>query len=443
MIKEYTFPNGLQLVYSNRPYGNISAINIFVRVGSNYESYSLRGGSHFLEHLMFKGTPRLGSAKAISTVFDEIGAYLNAYTDKHLTCYVAKCESTYTGRCIETFADMLRNSVMEPIEFEREKNVVVEEIIRAKDDPANHISDKILELVFKGSALALSVGSTEESILKYSRNDILDYYQTFYKPSNMVISICTSLDFKEIQKIVSKSYMGTWITAPFQIPSKYKVNSKLDKQKEPLVESIDRDIEQTHIAIGFRTVNQYNSDRYILELVKYILVGNMSSRLFINLREKNGLTYNVGIDNMHYETTGCFNIITSVDRDKLLEYTDVSGNKKPGAIPVIIDTLADLIKNGPGEKELDKIKGFLRGSLTLESEDSQSISDYNGRQVLLDYPKFIPMESLCTIFEQIQKRDIEKVLRKYFCKENISIYLIGKKSTIDIDEIVKIAKTIS
>jgi len=435
MIREYIFPNGLKLVYSHRPYGNLSAINIFVRVGSNYESYSLQGGSHFLEHMMFKGTPRLSSAKAISTVFDEIGAYLNAYTDKNLTCYVAKCESTYTNRCIETFADMLRNSVMDPIEFEREKNVVVEEIIRARDDQANYISDKILELVFKGSSMALPVGSTEEFILKYNRNDVLDYYQTFYKPSNMVISICTSLTFKEVQHIVSKSYLGTWVTMPFQIPKKYTVNTRLDRQVGPLIETIDRDIEQIHIAIGFRTVNQYSNDRYILELIKYILVGNMSSRLFINLREKNGLTYNVGIDNMHYETTGCFNIITSVDRDRLLDYKDTSGNGKPGAIPVLLDTLKELVEKGTNSTELDKIKGFLKGSLSLELEDSQSISDYNGRQVLLDYPEFVPMESLYTIFKSIEKRDIEKVLRKVFCKKNLSLFLIGKKSYIDLDRI--------
>jgi predicted Zn-dependent peptidase len=435
MIREYTFPNGLKLVYSHRPYGNLSAINIFVRVGSNYESYSLQGGSHFLEHMMFKGTHRLGSAKAISTVFDEIGAYLNAYTDKNLTCYVAKCESTYTSRCIETFADMLRNSVMDPIEFELEKNVVVEEIIRTKDNQANYISDKILELVFKGSALALPVGSTEEFILKYNRNDVLDYYHTFYKPSNMVISICTSLTFKEVQQIVSKSYFGTWITIPFQIPKKYTVNTRLDKQVKPLVETIDRDIEQIHIALGFRTVNQYSNDRYILELIKYILVGNMSSRLFINLREKNGLTYNVGIDNMHYETTGCFNIITSVDRDRLLDYKDISGNSKPGAIPVLLDTLKQLVEKGTKSNELEKIKGFLKGSLSLELEDSQSISDYNGRQVLLDYPEFVPLETLYTIFKSIEKRDIEKVLRKVFCKKNMSLFLIGKKSYIDLDKI--------
>jgi predicted Zn-dependent peptidase len=324
---------------------------------------------------------------------------------------------------------------MDPIEFEREKNVVVEEIIRARDDQANYISDKILELVFKGSALALPVGSTEEFILKYNRNDVLDYYHTFYKPSNMVISICTSLTFKEVQQIVSKSYFGTWITIPFQIPKKYTVNTRLDKQVKPLVETIDRDIEQIHIALGFRTVNQYSNDRYILELIKYILVGNMSSRLFINLREKNGLTYNVGIDNMHYETTGCFNIITSVDRDRLLDYKDISGNSKPGAIPVLLDTLKQLVEKGTKSNELEKIKGFLKGSLSLELEDSQSISDYNGRQVLLDYPEFVPLETLYTIFKSIEKRDIEKVLRKVFCKKNMSLFLIGKKSYIDLDKI--------
>jgi len=164
----------------------------------------------------------------------------------------------------------------------------------------------------------------------------------------------------------------------------------------------------------------------------------MSSRLFINLREKNGLTYNVGIDNMHYETTGCFNIITSVDRDRLLDYKDTSGNSKPGAIPVLLDTLKELVEKGTNKEELDKIKGFLKGSLSLELEDSQSISDYNGRQVLLDYPEFIPMESLYSIFKSIEKRDIEKVLRKVFCKKNLSLFLIGKKSYMDLERINKL-----
>ena len=163
----------------------------------------------------------------------------------------------------------------------------------------------------------------------------------------------------------------------------------------------------------------------------------MSSRLFINLREKNGITYNVGIDNMEYEFSGCFNIITSVDRDKLIEYRDANGNTKSGAIPIIVETLLDLVKNGPTHEELEKIQGFLKGNLTLDAEDSQTISDYNGRQLLLEYPEFIPMEDLYTLFSSITKRDIEKVLKRFFHKNNLSIYLIGKQSSIEKTKVLE------
>ncbi len=422
-VIEYTFPNGLKLVYDNKPNTYISAINIFVRVGSNNETENVRGISHFIEHMLFKGTSNISSAKEVSMKFDEIGAYINAYTDKSVTCYTVKCDSTYICRCIHTLSDMLMNSIIDTNEMEKEKHVVLEEVNRAKDDTDYYINDQVYKCLYKGSSLAYPTGGDEVNILAYTREQVIDYINTFYIPSNMVISICSNISIKEVKNCIEKSYLMT--NKKHKIDNtKYIVNTNLYKQTEIRLDIIQRDIEQTHIALGFRTTNQYDNDKYVLDLLYTILSGNMSSRLFVNLREKNGLTYNVDIDNELFEFSGGFTIITSLDKNKL-----VKNGLKKGAIPIIIDTLNTLIEEGVSAIELEKNKGFIKGSITLENENSSSISDYNGRMVLFDYPVFIEIQDLYKIYNNITIDDINRVIQKYFRKEFLCVYLIG-----DIDD---------
>lgn len=421
-IKE--FPNGFQCIHHERADSDITAINLFVRVGSNYETKDLNGVSHFIEHMVFKGTKSFSDAKEIAQIFDEIGAYFNAYTTENVTCYVVKCSSIYIEKILNVLDEMLLHSLFRKIDFEREKNVVVEEIDRSKDNTASYIMEKIYELIFENSGLANPTGGEKKLILNYDYDDTMDYFRNFYKPSNMVISICSGLKSQKIFKMLEKLDLTT-IDNKFD-NVKYLVDESVKPQNNIKIKIIDRELEQTHLTIGFKTTDMYNDDRYVLEVIKNILSGNMSSRLFINLREKNGLTYSISINNSEYEYSGCFVIQTSVNKDKIITNDDPDAETDKGAIPVIIDTLNELIENGLMSDELKKTKGFIRGSLILENEDSTNVADYNGRLLTFKYPKIISIDEIYEIFDKITEKDIERVLKTYFRRECMSCYMIGR-----------------
>ena len=459
-IIKHKFDNGLRLVYQERKETDISSISIFVNVGSVYETNELNGVSHFIEHMMFKGTPKLKSSKEISKIFDSIGAYFNAYTDKNVTCYIVKTSSDYLEKSLNTLSDMLLNSIMDKIEFEKEKKVVVEEINKAKDNTESIINDLIFNLIFKGLNLAKPVGGKDDEILNYDYNKTIEYVNYFYRPENMVISVCSNISFKKICNIVNSLEVAKKKGAQYSKlllknnHKKFTNNNKLLKQKLIRLSFINRDLEQTHIAFGFRTCNIYNPDVYYLDILKIILAGNMSSRLFIELREKNGLTYNVSIDNSEYIKSGLFCILTSVDKHKLIKYyhdnVDMNYNlkknimrggkklkHKKGALPLIINSINKLLKDGITQEELDKAKGFIKGTYSLEVEDALNITDYNGKSIILDKKKLISINELYRLkYKNITVSQINKVIKKYFKVNNLSVIFIGK----DINKLENISE---
>ena len=435
-ITEYTFDNGLKLVYQRRKSSNISAISLFCRVGSNYEPEGLRGVSHFIEHMLFKGTTNIPNAKDIARIFDVIGAYFNAYTDKNKTCYVVKGTTGHLEKIIHTLSDMLTNSLFDKTEFEREKKVVVEEINRAKDNAAAYTNEEIYRLLFKGSSLSLPIGALPEDILAYDRDRTLDFFENFYKPSNMVISICTNEKISNVIEYINKSYLITKEFTPFE--NRYSDLTTLSTQNNIRIATSTRsELEQTHIALGFRTCNIYSPDSYVLDILKVVLAGNMSSRLFTHLREKNGLVYNVSVDNSEYENSGMFTILTSVDKTKLISYLE-NDSQKNGAIPIIIDTLNNIVEDGITEDELEKAKGFLEGAFTLEHEDSVNISDYNGNIVCLDKQYLIPIKQLHRVrYNPITLEDVNETAKKYFKHSLLSVFLLGS----NVSEMTELLKT--
>ena len=435
-ITEYTFDNGLKLVYQRRKSSNISAISLFCRVGSNYEPADLRGVSHFIEHMLFKGTTNIHNAKDIAKIFDVIGAYFNAYTDKNKTCYVVKGTTSHLEKIIHTLSDMLTNSLFDKTEFEREKKVVVEEINRAKDNAAAYTNEEVYRLLFKGSSLSLPIGALPEDILAYDRDRTLDFFENFYKPSNMVISICTNEKISNVIEYINKSYLITKDFKPFE--NRYPDLTTLSTQNSIRIATSTRsELEQTHIALGFRTCNIYSTDSYVLDILKVVLAGNMSSRLFTHLREKNGLVYNVSVDNSEYENSGMFTILTSVDKAKLISYVE-NDTQKNGAIPIIIDTLNKIVEDGITKDELEKAKGFLEGAFTLEHEDSVNISDYNGNIVCLDKQYLIPIKQLHRVrYHPITLEDVNKTAKKYFTHNLLSVFILGS----NVSEMTELLKT--
>ena len=425
-INNHVFSNGLKLVYQQKKGANISGINIFVNVGSQNETRELNGISHLIEHMVFKGTEKLPKAKDISKIFDQIGAYFNAYTYIDHTCYVVKCDSDYTKKCVCTLCDMLLNSLFRKDEFEKEKNVIVDEIIRSQDNTEGYVNEKIYSVLFKGSNLGNPIGGIPEIITKYDYAKSKEYFKYFYRPRNIVISICSNKEFSEIIDIIENCDLALFNDNISKV-NKYLPNYNEITNNGRKTGNIVRKLEQTYMALGFKTVGRYHQDFYTLNLLKYILTGNMSSIFFINLREKNGLTYNISVDHSAFEKTGAFTILTSVDDDKLIKYTD-KGIQKTGALPIIFKILRKLSNECISQEQLDIAKGFMKGSTSLESEDALNVCAYNGRNVLfnLDDKNYTLYENFDIRYKNISLEDINNIIKKYLTFEKLHSFYIGK-----------------
>jgi predicted Zn-dependent peptidase len=419
IIKQYNYDNGLRVVYQKNNL-HISAISIMVGVGSNYENYnSTNGMSHYLEHMLFKGTKKYKNSKEISMIFDSYGCYINAYTDKENTSYVIKCDTQYLEKCFKVLGDIVLNTIFKKSEFEKEKHVVIEELKRVNDNTAVYIIDECYKLLYSDNTLGLSTGGDENQILNFKIKKLNEFYKQFYNPNNIVISVCSDLDFKEIIKMIDKIDLANKKNNYDCIP-KLISNNIVNNNDNYKLNLIDRDLEQTHISIGFKTCDIKSEDKYVLDIINAILTGSMSSLLFLNLREKYGLTYNTSIEQSEYIQGGVFIIYTSVDKSRV-----VKSDKGPGAITIIINTLNCIKEKGISLAELKKIKGFLKGSLTLEYEDCLNLSDYNGRQIISNQ-QIISLEKLSDIYDKITLKQINTIIDKYFKKELMSVVLIGK-----------------
>ena len=420
-IENVEYRNGFKLVYQKNKFSETTTINIFVKVGSINEPSHLRGFSHFLEHMVFKGNDKYKTHNEISEHFDSIGAYFNAYTTYDHTCYIVKSNSDYFEKNIDILSHMLLKSIFKKDEFHREKTVVVDEINRIRDNNEEYVNEKIYEILFNGSSYQNSIGGDEHQIMKYNILSGKKYYKEFYQPHNMVLSICSNLDMDQILSILENNLLV--ITKSNKISmSKNVPRYKIDKYIGRRIGILKRpNLEQTYIALGFKVCGKNDKDYYALNLLRIILAGNMSSILFINLREKEGITYSIHIDTSFFKEFGCFVILTGVDNSKFI------GTNDNGALDVIIKSL-NFVKSGQlTQNNLDIAKGYLKGTLSLTNDDTLNVTSYNGLNNLFDLKdKTVNCRNLFTKrYESITLSDINRIIKKYISKKTMSSYYIG------------------
>ena len=427
--------NGINIIYIPINDNDITCISVFCKVGSINENKITKGGSHYLEHMLFKGTNKRPTSKHISTELDEVGAYFNAYTDKNLTSYVIKTPSHNAENSIKILADMLLNSKIDEDELNNEKQVVIEEINQGKDDPSRKVIEYAYEIIFKNNPLSYSIGSEPENILNLNRQNLYDYYKKYYVSNNITISIVSNKPYKEIIKYIKNSDFNNF-KSNFNILHNHV---PLPIQDKPRYFVENRNLEQIHLVIGFPTESMYSEDRFTLDLIKIILGGNMSSRFFIALRENNGISYNISMELSFYETCGAIFIQTSFNKDSLfiknesqynsdseLENIFRNGKFSPGALPIILENLKKIKKNPVSEDELKKAKGYIKGSLVLGLEDKHAISDYYGRQVIFNHLPIHNFKYLIGKYNQITPEKIMEISKKYFNFNKANYTVIGE-----------------
>ena len=315
-MKNRTFENGFRLVYKKSFHGsNAASIQVICDVGSIHEAADSRGSAHFIEHMCFKGTQIHPSTFEISTIIDKTGSNINAFTEKRYTKYYIDTNTESVAEYIHLLSDMLLNSVFDKKEYDKEKDVVREEMIKDADDAEIVVLENADGVIFAGSPFEHPVDELKyhvgKNVLQYDK--IVKMYRDFYVPNRMILSVCSANSFESICAAVSRSFFVKGMVVA--CPSSPIVS--LARQADIVYKVVKMPINPAHICVGFRTCSVYDKDRYVLKLLRRILSGSLSSRLFMILREENGLTYSSYTSGDYYEHLGSFLFYAQCDPEKI------------------------------------------------------------------------------------------------------------------------------
>lgn len=418
MLQKETLINGIRIVTEEIPYVNSVSIGIWIKAGSRYENLENNGISHFIEHILFKGTKNR-SAKDIANSIDKIGGQLNAFTSKECTCFYAKVLDTHFDTALDILSDMFFNSNFDCGEIDKERGVVLEEINMYEDTPEDLVHDLFSQTVWSGNPLGMSILGTEESLGNLNREKIIQYFNENYCPKNIVISVVGN--FKQ-NDIVNK------IKAYFEnVEQKDKTDAQIEiPHFEPEYILKSKSTEQVHLCMGFNGVDVKSKAFYPLLILNNVFGGAMSSRLFQKIREDRGLAYSVFSYPSSFEDCGLFSIYAGSKPDNLKSVTEL-----------IMEEIYTIEDKGITEEELYDSKEQLKGSyiLGLESTSGRMISI--GKSELLLDKIYLPSEILAKI-DMVDMDSVNSIIKQIFDVDNMGAAIIGnmKKST-DIRKLFK------
>lgn len=410
MYKKIIFPNKVRLL--EIPSKDTKAITVLFLfgVGSRFEAKKISGASHFIEHLMFKGTKKRPTTLDISKALDRVGAEFNAMTSKDYTGYYVKINSEKKELAIDILSDILLNSKFDPAEMNRERGVIVEEINMYHDNPLMYIENFLEESIFAGNPLGWDISGPVAVIRKITRRQLLDYRAEHYRPDNLVIAVAGKLSDGLID-LLTKQFIARFPQSERLGLPVYK--NFIDKQNDFRIRIKYRDTKQVQLALGFLSYGYNDARTYALHLLTIILGGNMSSRLFISVREKRGLCYFVRCYPNFYYETGNVMIQSGLDITRVEE-----------ALVVILRELREVKAAGVSQKELNDAKEFLRGKIVLNLEDSSNLAEFYAKQELM-LGKTMTPEQKMKKYDAVTVGEIKEIAKEIFKKQKLNLALIG------------------
>ena len=405
-FEKTTLDNGLRVVSCEMPYTASVSIGIVIGVGSRYESAEQAGISHFIEHLVFKGTQRRPTPLEISETIEGTGGVLNAGTEQELTVYWCKVARTHFQESLDLLMDMLRGSLFRQEDIERERQVVIEELKMINDHPGQKVDSLIDEMLWPDHPLGRDIGGTRDSMDGITRDMMLEHMSRFYNPSNIVVSVAGNVPHQEVVDQVEASAKG-WL------PSNRLGWAPFDHtQVAPQLRLHYRKTEQTHLSIAVPGVSLEHPQRYALDLLSVILGEGMSSRLFVEVREKSGLAYDVHSGVSHFMDCGALIIAAGVDHRRVYD-----------ALQTILDQVGGM-RERASERELEKAKGLVVGRLQLRMEDTRAVCGWMGNQETLLGRVNDPQEVLES-FNSVTADEIRQVAEELLVTEKLNIAVVG------------------
>lgn len=399
--------NGLTIIEVPSTDAESVVVDFFVKTGSRSETEKENGISHFLEHFLFKGTKKYPSALAISELVDAIGGEMNANTGKEHTQYYIKAAHKHFALIFEVLTDMIQCPLLDAEELEKEKGVIVEEINMYKDTPMAEIDNVLEGIMWPKDALGRDIAGTKETVTKFTTEMFRDYIARHYQAPNMLLGISGKYNGKELESLVEKYWKN------FPKKSFHGWDKATDKQTEPRIKVEFKETQQAHMALGFKSYPYGDPRNSAVSVLGAILGGGMSSRLFMEVRERRGLCYYVRAMPGSYQDTGNFTVTSGVQVDKLEQ-----------AIQVILGELKRMKDVPVDEREMQKAKEYIKGKITLALEDNQIRLDWFLERCAFHKEVETPAEVFKRL-DAVTPEDIKKVATDLFQNKNMSLAIIG------------------
>ncbi len=422
MYHKAVLPNGLKVMMVNMPYMESVAMGIWIGAGGRYENRYNAGISHYLEHMVFKGT-KTRSVKDIKESIEGIGGSLNGFTDEEATCYYVKLPKKFVDLGLDVLSDMVINPKLSKSDLDREQGVIFEEIKMYKDRPDHYAHQLLSELLWPDHPLGMPLVGTEETVERMDRIHICEFKERFYKPENMVICACGQIDEGAFLRLIKRHFSRLEEGRP---PHFKKF---LSRQKKPHFNFCERETEQTNMTIGFHNVGRFHPDKYTSCLLHIVLGGNMSSRLFHEVREKRGLAYDIATSVKHYADTGAFLIGAGVDNKKVAP-----------SIDVIMREVKRIKKTLIQNDEFQRAKDFYKGQLFMALEDTLNRMLWIGSRLITRDINY-NVDEIVDSINLVTPEMVMELAKKTFRRNNMNVAIVGpltKRAKKDITKSLKL-----
>jgi len=412
--------NGLRLITTTMPHTRSVSVCFFIGVGSRYESEAQAGISHFIEHIIFKGTLKWATARDISAAIEGVGGMLNGGTDRELTVYWTRVAQPHFPLALDVLVDILLNSRFDPPDIERERQVIIEEINMSKDSPSQQVNQLIDEILWPGHPLGRDIAGSKESVATITRDMMLDYLNSQYLPKNTVVAIAGNLQHQDAVTAVSQA-LAHWTSQ--QTRPGYLA---YEEQPNPRLQVNRRATEQAHLCLALPGLSLFHPKRYTLDLLNVVLGGGMSSRLFTEIRDKLGLAYSIHSYAEHL-----------LDSGSVIIYAGVEPKNLPVAIKAILKELCQ-IKEPIPEAELSKAKELTKGRLLLRMEDTRSVASWMGGQEILT-GQILTVDQVASIIDAITAAEIEELAQELVAGDRLRLAVVGPVADDEpLEELLKL-----
>ena len=409
-VRRTVLPSGLRIVTEEVPSVRSAAIGIWVNVGSRDETPAVAGASHFLEHLLFKGTTRR-TALEISATIEAVGGEMNAFTSKEYTCFYARVIDTDLPMAIDVVSDLITSSIVSALDVDAERKVVLEEIAMRDDDPSDLVHDLYAETYYGDTTLGRPILGTIKSIKEMSRSSVFNYYKKKYLPQDLVVAVAGNIKHKRVVAMVEEALSRDDFLDVKGAPQ-IRPNTPVKTKPMHSVGLLTRKTEQAHMFYGMEGVARSDNRRFAMGVLASALGGGMSSRLFQEIREKRGLAYSVYAYAQQFAGSGQIGFYAGCNPTKAIE-----------VVEIIREVLADVAENGMSHEEIERAKGAVRGSLVLSQEDSASRMSRIGKNEIV-YGQVMGFDDILKAIARVNPTDVREIASEYLTKSP-TLALVG------------------